>query len=124
MRPVTGGRIPEPAAEPCPDLPDHACRWCGEALAWVWSVGGDGPVDLDRWLAQDEVGVCSTCQALTLAGDDAALLDRFTMVMTAHVTYPVALDFLREQRAAWLAHWVLRRTTVRPAAEHAAGAVR
>ena len=117
---VGAGAVDAPVAD---RAAERTCRWCGLPPAWAWSLGGQQPGDL---LACDagEVRVCDTCQALTVAGDDAALLERCMAALTAW-DYPVAVDFLREQHATALAQWVLRRTTVRvlvPLPGSAAGA--
>ncbi len=122
--PVHGSRTCAGGAQPGGGTAAGACRWCEQPSAWVWSLGGAPAAELDGWAARDEVRVCPACQALTLAGDDAGVLDRFGAMLAARTTYPVAVEFLREQRAAWLAHWVLRRTTVRAAGPRAAEVVR
>ena len=126
MRSVTGdpAHTRQLGAPAVPGPSDGACQWCGDAAAFVWSLGGEAPADLEGSHPRAEVEVCATCQWLTLAGDDAVLLGRYTTMLATLSTYPVAVDFLREQRAAWLADWVLRRTAVRAVAEPAWGAVR
>jgi hypothetical protein len=121
---VGAGPVGAPAAH---RAAERTCRWCGLPSAWAWSLGGQQPGDL-LTVDAGEVQVCDTCQTLTVAGDDAALLERCMAALTAW-DYPVAVDFLREQHAAALARWVLRRTTVRglaplpgsPAGAHGVG---
>lgn len=112
-----GGRT-EDAREHAAQRPDGACRWCGGPAAWTWSVRrGSGS---DAGSRGDAVWpVCAACQVLTLAGDDAGLLDRHMAALTARVGYPVAVDFLREQGAACLARWIVRRESFR-ALDHGA----
>ena len=90
------------------------CRWCGAPAAWSWAFEGDGHADQDAWCLCDDWRVCADCQALTMAGDDAALLDRIVAVLDRRVAYPYAAAFVREQQAARLAHWITQRTTARP----------
>jgi hypothetical protein len=89
------------------------CRWCGRQAAWSWSLGDDAAADPEGLLG-NECLVCEDCQALTLAGDDAALLDRVMAVLASRVPFPYASAFVREQEAARLAHWIARRSTFRP----------
>ena len=91
-----------------------ACRWCARPAAWSWTLTADAATEPGERLLGEECRVCEGCQALTLAGDDAALLDRATAVIAARVPFPYAAAFVREQEAARLAHWIARRTTFRP----------
>jgi hypothetical protein len=92
--------------------PVDDCRWCGGPSAWVWSVVGD-PGDVAPRRPDEDWPVCALCQGLTLAGDDAGVLDRYMTALTSRVAYPVAVDFLHDQGAATLAGWITRRASYR-----------
>ena len=112
----TPGRAATRSGTPPRPLPDAvaACRWCGRPAAWSWAVAGDASTGHGERLPDEECPVCADCQALTLAGDDAALLDRAMALLAGRVPYPYASAFVRERLAAMIAHWITRRTTCRP----------